>query len=373
MSFIDAQFAPATHAAQLGHNHGYAFDGDQVSLRADIRILDPMAAAARNWALQLWAGDTLIANAGCGALSADASGNTSVEATVAAMLPAGTAEHALSLALACDDGSGLQCCDSAGYPRSERFCLPRIDGSVGYTLAEDHTAIHADSISNPRTYGSLSGSLILELWALSEPYRGGAFSGILVGSTEQGCIAGQYATGAIDAELPACTLPAGRWHLTLMLREWTASGHVTRDYRTFSLPVDGPLPAPAATEEAAVEIAAPTAEAATSAAPEAAALPEIDSETPVAPAEPAAAPAEAPKPSRRTPARAAKAAKQAPANAQVSINDADAATLASLKGVTAAIAKGIVAGRPWKSVDELIEVRGIGAKLLDKLRSQLRV
>ncbi|MCV2216956.1 ComEA family DNA-binding protein [Thauera sp. Sel9] len=372
MSFTDAQFAPATPAAQLGHSHGYAFDGDQVSLRADIRILDPMAAAERNWALQLWAGETLIANAGCGALWADASGNTSVEITVAAMLPAGTSEHALNLALACDDGSGLQRCDSTGYPRSERFCLPRIDGSVGYTLAEGHTAIHADGISNPRAAGSLSGSLVLELWALPELYRGGAFTGILVGSTGLGCIAGQYATDAVDTELPACSLPAGRWHLTLMLREWTSNGYVTRDYRTFSLPVDGPLPAPATTEKTAVEIAAATAEASTDAAPEAAASTESDTETPVAPAEPAAAPAEASKTSRRTPARAAKAAKQAPASAQISINDADAATLASLKGVTAAIAKGIVAGRPWKSVDELIEVKGIGARLLDKLRSQLR-
>ena len=360
MSFIDAQFSPAAAAARLGYNHGYAFDGDQVNLRADIRILDPLAAAGRNWVLQLWAGDTLIANAGCGALWADASGNTSVQTTVAAMLPAGTAEHALSLALACDDGNGLQRCDSAGYPRSERFCLPRIDGSVGYTLAAGHTAIHADSISNPRTAGNLSGSLILELWALPETYRGGAFSGILVGSTDLGCIAGQHATGAVDAELPACTLPAGRWHLTLMLREWTGCGYVTRDYRTFSLPVDGPLPAPAAAEAEAAPDAAPAAIEA---------VPEVAVEADEA----AAAPAEAPKPSRRTPARTAKAAKQTPANVQISINDADAATLAGLKGVTAAIAKGIVAGRPWKSVDALIEVRGIGAKLLDKLRPQLRV
>ena len=378
MSFIDAQFVPA--AARLGYNHGYAFDGDQVSLRADIRILDPMAAAARQWALQLWAGDTLIANAGCGALHADAFGGALVEATVPAMLPAGTAEHALSLALVCDDGNGPRHCDSAAYPCSERFWLPRIDGSVSYALGADRTSIHADSISNPRTAGNLSGSLVLELWALAEPYRGGAFGGILIGSSELGRVAGQSATGAIDTELPASALPAGRWHLTLMLREWTAAGHITRDYRTFSLPVDGPLPAPAIPAATAAKIAAPAAEAKNRAAAVAPAVAEAPSKTPPAAAEAAASAADtaadaaaAGKPARRTSARAAKAAKQAPATTTVSINEADADTLASLKGITAAIAREIVAGRPWKAIDELLKVRGIGAKLLDKLRAQLRI
>ena len=56
-----------------------------------------------------------------------------------------------------------------------------------------------------------------------------------------------------------------------------------------------------------------------------------------------------------------------------SINEADATALGKLKGVTAAIAAGIVAGRPWKSIDDLSRVKGISSKMLDRLRSQIRL
>ena len=75
------------------------------------------------------------------------------------------------------------------------------------------------------------------------------------------------------------------------------------------------------------------------------------------------------------------AAEQAPvaavpvqqASQQVNINTADAATLAgSLRGVGIKKAEAIVAYRaehgPFKSVDELVNVKGIGDKMLEQLR-----
>lgn len=59
----------------------------------------------------------------------------------------------------------------------------------------------------------------------------------------------------------------------------------------------------------------------------------------------------------------------------VNINSATAAELASLKGLGDAKAKAIVAYRdkngPFKSVDELDQVSGIGDKLLASLRPQI--
>lgn len=61
------------------------------------------------------------------------------------------------------------------------------------------------------------------------------------------------------------------------------------------------------------------------------------------------------------------------ASQQVNINTADAATLAgSLRGVGIKKAEAIVAYRsehgPFKSVDELVNVKGIGDKMLEQLR-----
>jgi len=61
----------------------------------------------------------------------------------------------------------------------------------------------------------------------------------------------------------------------------------------------------------------------------------------------------------------------------VNINSASAAQLAELKGIGSAKAEAIVAFRdksgPFKSVDDLQQVSGIGEKLLAKLRPQVTV
>lgn len=61
--------------------------------------------------------------------------------------------------------------------------------------------------------------------------------------------------------------------------------------------------------------------------------------------------------------------------AAVNINTASAAELESLNGVGAAKAQAIIAHRekngPFKSVDELAAVKGIGLKLVEKNRANL--
>ena len=81
------------------------------------------------------------------------------------------------------------------------------------------------------------------------------------------------------------------------------------------------------------------------------------------------------------PAKAPRAAKSADAEAAdktpVDINTADAERLASLPGIGASIAQRIVDYRkehgPFKSVDELVNVRGVGEKLLARLRERVTV
>ncbi len=57
----------------------------------------------------------------------------------------------------------------------------------------------------------------------------------------------------------------------------------------------------------------------------------------------------------------------------VDVNRASVDELASLPGIGPALANRIIAGRPFRSVDELDRVRGIGPRRLAELRSRARV
>lgn len=75
-------------------------------------------------------------------------------------------------------------------------------------------------------------------------------------------------------------------------------------------------------------------------------------------------------------AAAAKPAVVAPQEA-ININTADAEALAKLNGIGAKKAEAIIAWRKanggFKSVDQLAEVKGIGAKTVDKNRKNIRI
>jgi competence protein ComEA len=63
--------------------------------------------------------------------------------------------------------------------------------------------------------------------------------------------------------------------------------------------------------------------------------------------------------------------------AQVNINTADAEALASLEGIGKAKAEAIVEYRktngPFKSLEELVEVKGIGDKMLEKIKGEISI
>jgi len=65
------------------------------------------------------------------------------------------------------------------------------------------------------------------------------------------------------------------------------------------------------------------------------------------------------------------------AAAKLNINEADAAALAELSGIGAARAEAIIAYRkangPFRTVDDLAKVKGIGPAFIDKNRDQLTV
>jgi competence ComEA-like helix-hairpin-helix protein len=60
-------------------------------------------------------------------------------------------------------------------------------------------------------------------------------------------------------------------------------------------------------------------------------------------------------------------------HALVDVNTASFEELQKLPGIGPKLAQGIIAHRPYKQIDDLKKVRGIGVKLLERLRSLIRV
>lgn len=329
-------------AARFADPQGYRLEGDEAHLHAGVTV-DAGAPDGADWALQLWACEPgglrgiKVAELPVGCLPA--AGMTSVEGWTTALPPAGQAAHTMVLALA-SGAAGFfdRIHDLAVFPVEAQFRQPCLQAPVTYRFEGGEVEVCVGCVANPRDADNLSGSLGLELWALPQPYEGGAFAGFLIAGGELGRVAGQAGIEALRLTLPAAAPPPGSWHIVLMLREWTPAGFLTRDYVNFSAAHEA--------AESPVSAAAPEAVAAPAAA---------EAFTP------AAAPA---KSAGRRPAQTA-------ATGPVSINRATAEELAAIKGLGKAVAAAIVAGRPYAGLDEVLRAKGVGPRLLEKLRDRL--
>lgn len=360
-------FSPVTgvQLARLGASHGYRFNGgDSVSLNAMFTVVNS-AAHDRNWSLQLWAcasapasaanlNGHLITEAALPPIGEVADEQESFEVTAFACPPAGSGSHTMVLALVSKQADGrTEIQDFAVYARAEQFSQPQLNGAVGFNVENDRVRINIEKIVNPRSIDNLSGTLSLELWALPKAYQSGNFTGTSLAGVVLGSLAGQAEWGTLSFDLPLTRPANGTWHFAVLLREWTAAQYVTRDYVNFATPVVY-APAPVAKPVVAPAVVAPVA-----------AVKPVVKESPKAEA------ASVAKAAAKVEAPAKKAGKVEPKG--ISVNSASAAELAEIKGLPSKVAEGIVKKRPFSSLDELTKVKGMGEKLLAKLRSRLRL
>ncbi len=130
-----------------------------------------------------------------------------------------------------------------------------------------------------------------------------------------------------------------------MLREWTAAGYVTRDQVIFSLPY--------------IVENRPSI---------------VRSETDNVISVNFSAHKDSPTKTTDTPAPAS-SVESTPGDAQtrttVSLNQASLDDIEAVKGVSKKLAENIIATRPYNSVDEVLKVKGMGAKLLQKIREYI--
>ncbi len=94
------------------------------------------------------------------------------------------------------------------------------------------------------------------------------------------------------------------------------------------------------------------------------AKPAATTTTPATPAKPTTTPATTPAPAATTTAPAAK-------TALIDINSATAAELDALPGIGEARSKAIIAGRPYKGKDDLVNKKIIPASVYEKIKDQI--
>lgn len=329
-------YSAADAVTALGANHGYCLDGDFVHLNADVSLAEADLADGTHWALQLWAspgGFDGLALTGVKVAELalqPTPGNFNVAACVTALPPAGCAAQIMAMALVGQrvDGS-VQVRDLSVYATPQTFFQPFLHGDLSCRVADGVAEIAIERIASPRAPDNLSGTLALEVWALDAPYQGGAWQGQPVASVVLGQLAGGSAWADCRYSVPAVN---ANGTLTLMLREWTPAGYLTRDYRNLAAaviaePVSGDV-------KAAVKPVAKAGKSAT---------------------------------------KKASASKPAEKTGPVSVNTASAAELAAVKGISKAVAEAIVAARPYAKFDDLLRAKGVGAKLLEKLGKLLKI
>lgn len=216
------------------------FANDRVELSATLHCPEP---GERQWALQLWADDSLlVAELVLGKLHPDLRDRVRVSGAVPLTPPAGQAARRLSLALVSGRaGHWDRLHERQRFALPHRFLQPCLEGPVRGELDGPHFVLELDAVTNTRAEADLSGTLALELWAIDGHYAGGHWQGEPLGSVALGRLGGQQRWNGLRQHwhLPEAR---GRKQLTLMLREWTAAGYVTRDWRTRDWPQDAASP-----------------------------------------------------------------------------------------------------------------------------------
>lgn len=311
---------PALHIAGA---HGYRLDGDRITLWAEIGG-GPAEVLLALWAQPVDAVNPasesciLVAQIRATLLGASGGPGVLIEGMATAAVPSGAVHWRMALTLSRADAERppvLQ--DTRHFALTQAFLQPQlvverplVARPVAVGLQIDSVAIH-----NPRAADNLSGSLCLELWALAVPYAGGAFGGQCLGRVEVGQLGGQTGCDCLGETWAAPAETASE--LVLMLREWTQEGLLTRDHRAVRL-ASGVL-----TETAASVVVA---------------------------------------------------GKFKPRSAHLlSVNLATEAQLVAIDGLNRALAKAVIAARPFTSIEGLLAVKGVGEKRLARMRRHLCV
>jgi hypothetical protein len=133
----------------------------------------------------------------------------------------------------------------AAFTASHLYAGAKFSGSTGYEIVNDSRSVQlkADFVQNTSAENA-TGTLMLKLWALDAPYKGGNLSGVLLGSYKlDGLKGGQHYPGI--AKTVPLTMPSAKrnYVICLTLSEYKNGGYGIIDWRNMpQQKLLGPLP-----------------------------------------------------------------------------------------------------------------------------------
>ena len=293
-------------------------------------------------------------------------------------------------------------------------------GNTAFNIDQGRIYLNIDGIASDRFADNISGTLNLELWALPQRYNGSLDQGEQLAATSIGELFGQCYLENCQYDLIFVEPSMGEWNLVLLVREWDLDDFVTRDVVQFDLPylvagesivaddsaaavgqvievafgepreaavaedaavadvekaADVEKEADVVKEAVAAKVVANVVEEKEAALAEKVAAEKTAAEKTAAEkaaAEKAAAEKAAAEKAAAEKATAEKAAADKIAAlkkklVRVNINTATEAELAAVGGISKKLAQSLVAERPFKTMDELVTVKGMGVRTLKKI------
>lgn len=116
---------------------------------------------------------------------------------------------------------------------------PDMTGGSRYQFGPNNATVSfgCDRIVNTSSENA-TGTIMLKLWAMDAPYRGGTLNGYLLGSYKLEALAGGNVYNRPNKSVK-CTVPPKRkhWYLCLALTEYRKGGYVIVDHINFNDPV----------------------------------------------------------------------------------------------------------------------------------------
>jgi len=115
-------------------------------------------------------------------------------------------------------------------------------GDANYSLAGGSAVLTADRVADFDPPPGTSGTLRIELWALTAPYKGSSASGYKLAQYTVGTLAAGASTYNVNSgSVPYAPPPDGTWTFVMLLTEYSGAmaddGYSVRDWRNFSTPV----------------------------------------------------------------------------------------------------------------------------------------
>ncbi len=230
-----------------------------------------------------------------------------------------------------------------------------LSGNCGYKLQGDRIVITIGEIANLREHGEISGTLAIEVWALERPYVGGQFDGVALAGTSIGELHGKHSLTECRYDLIFQEPPPGHWYLTLMLREWTNLGYITSDYINFNLPYlveNKPVFSRIETDNVINAEFAKNKRASVT-----------QSNGNFAPVKD--------EPSQMN--TSATSENESEKDTSISINSASFEDILAIKGISKKLDENILECRPYGTLEQQLKVKGIGEKLLEKVKQFMKL